>query len=186
VKTHEKSLIANSIIHYHHSEPEKSLITWAVTNIMGIFLIEILAIQVYSVNYSVCEMENYIKNITLRKFLQKRFFARQKIFCIWNVINKEKSALSVIFVSFLAWRKSGCTGRQNNKCALQLSVYNLQQNPCYFSQLAYPRVCQQHHYCQLCFLISKAWFFFPKLLRAMLPFVPFKGYKYLFISFLYL
>jgi len=127
---------------------------------MGIFLIEILAIQVYSVNYSVCEMENYIKNITLRKFLQKRFFARQKIFCIWNVINKEKSALSVIFVSFLAWRKSGCTGRQNNKCALQLSVYNLQQNPCYFSQLAYPRVCQQHHYCQLCFLISKAWFFF--------------------------
>jgi hypothetical protein len=114
--------MANFNNHYHHSEPEKSLITWAVTNIMDIFLLEILAIQDYSVTYSVCEMENYIENIALRNFYKKKFFRKREDFLYMNVINKGESALSVMFVSFRAWRKSGCTVRQNRNCAPELSV----------------------------------------------------------------
>jgi len=101
--------------------------------------------------------------------------SKHKIICVWNVINKGKSALSVIFASFRTWRKSGCTGRQKSYCTPDQSVYNLQQHPCCLSQLSCPHICQQHHYCLFCFLISKAWFFPPKLLRAMLPSVPFKS-----------
>jgi hypothetical protein len=80
--------MANFNIHYQHSETEKSQITCAVTYIMDIFLLEILAIQVNNVvAYSVCEMENgklhtnyHVKKFLLKK--KKNFSIRQKIVCI--------------------------------------------------------------------------------------------------------
>ena len=82
--------MTNFNIHYHHSEPEESQITWAVTNIMELFLLEILAIQVYSITYSFCEVDNYTQNITLRNSYKKKkkLFRTTTEDCLYMKCNK--------------------------------------------------------------------------------------------------